>query len=156
MTEEETKNWKFHHLGVIVGDMEKAAEYYRSLGFIEFLPERPSPANPPTWVEMTAYGKTVLKDGKLMVPPTPEAKSVPNTWCRIGPITLELIQPDGINHIAYTVDGENFEQEIEKMKAKGLDIILSGRQSTGGGYVYFDTRKEGGIITELMSYPGMT
>ncbi len=170
---EETKNWTFHHLGVIVADMEKAVEYYRSLGFIEFLPERPAPANPPTWVEMTAYGKTIIKDGELQVPRKPGATSVPNTWCRIGTVTLELIQPgessvrnvnrdfmenvgDGINHIAYTVDGEHFEEEIKKMKARGLEIILSGRLSNGGGYVYFDTRKFGGIVTELMSYPNMT
>ncbi len=167
MTDEETKNWTFHHLGVIVADMEKAVEYYQSLGFIDFLPERPRPANPPTWVEMTAYDKTIIKDGQVLIPPKPGVKSVPNTWCRVGSITLELIQPgegsvknvnrdflenvgDGINHIAYTVDAEHFEQEVEKMKAKGLEIILSGRLSNGGGYVYFDTRKVGGIVIELM------
>ena len=85
---EETKNWTFHHLGVIVADMEKAVEYYRSLGFIEFIPERSAPANPPTWVEMTAYGKNIIKDGQLQVPQKPGAKSVPNTWCRVGTITL--------------------------------------------------------------------
>ena len=36
------------------------------------------------------------------------------------------------------------------MKAKGLEVILSGRRSNGGGYVYFDTRKVGGTIIELM------
>ena len=170
MTGEETKNWTFHHLGVIVADMEKAVEYYKSLGFVDVLPETPRPANPPAWVEMTSYGETLLKDGQVLVPLKPGGKPVPNTWCRVGSMTLELIQPgeggwknvnrdflenvgEGINHIAYTVAGEHFEQEIEKMKARGLEIVLSGRQSNGGGYVYFDTRKVGGIITELMSYP---
>jgi len=172
MTGEETKNWTFHHLGVIVADMDKAVEYYQSLGFIDILPQSPRSTSPPSWVEMTAYGKTVLKDGQVLVPVKSGARPVPNTWCRVGSMTLELIQPgeggwknvnrdflenvgDGINHIAYTVDGEHFEQEVEKMKARGLEIVLSGRQSTGGGFFYFDTRKVGGIITELMWYPSL-
>ena len=168
MTGEETKNWKFHHLGVIVADMEKAVEYYKSLGFIDFEPQGPRPANPPTMEELTVYGKFIIKDGEVQVPRKPGAKpGVPNTWWRIGEITLELIQPgegsikdvnreflenmgEGIDHIAYTVDAEHFDQEVEKMKAKGLEIILSGRMSNGGGFTYFDTRKVGGIVIELM------
>jgi methylmalonyl-CoA/ethylmalonyl-CoA epimerase len=165
---EETRNWRFHHLGVIVADMEKAVEYYDSLGFIDSMPERPRPANPPTMEELTVYGKAVIKDGERQVPRKPGGKPpVPNTWWKIGEITLELIQPgegsikdvnreflenvgEGIDHIAYTVDAEHFDREVEKMKAQGLDIILSGRMSNGGGFVYFDTRKVGGIVTELM------
>jgi len=171
MTGEETKNWRFHHLGVIVGDMEKAVEYYRSLGFVDVLPETPRPANPPTMEELTIYGKSIIKDGEVQVARKPGAKFVPNTWCRIGSITLELIQPgegfikdvnreflekvgDGIDHIAYILDAEDFDREVEKMKAKGLEIILSGRQSNGGGFVYFDTREQGGIVTELMRSVG--
>ena len=93
MTGEETKNWRFHHLGVIVADMEKAVEYYRSLGFVDVLPETPRPANPPTMEEVTVYGKSIIKEGQVLVPRKPGAKYVPNTWCRIGSITLELIQP---------------------------------------------------------------
>ena len=173
MTGEETKHWKFHHLGVIVADMEKVVEYYRSLGFVDILPARDRSTPPPTWVEMTTYGETVLADGEALVPPKPGDMSPPNTWCRIGSMTLEIIQPgeggwknvnrdflenvgEGINHIAYMINGEHFEQEVEKMKSRGLEIVLSGRQSTGGGFVYFDTRKAGGIITELMSYPSQS
>ena len=57
---------------------------------------------------------------------------------------------DGIDHIAYTVDAEHFDAEVEKMEAKGLDIIFSGRLPSGFRFVYFDTRKYGGIVTELM------
>jgi len=64
MTGEETKNWTFHHLGVIVADMEKAVEYYKSLGIVDFPPETPRPANPPTWQEFTVYGETFIKDGE--------------------------------------------------------------------------------------------
>jgi hypothetical protein len=87
-------------------------------------------------------------------------------FCSMGTVPLELIEPgnafkevnsdflksngEGIDHIAYTVDAEHFEQEVEKMKAQGLSVLFSGRRSNGGGFVDFDTRKVGGIITELM------
>lgn len=167
MTGEETKNWTFHHLGVIVADMDKAVEYYKSLGFVDFPPERPGSANAPTWQELTVYGETVIKDGQSLVPQKPGGKPGRLKFCRVGSIALELIQPgessvknvnddfldnfgEGIDHVAYGVAPEHFEEEVEKMKAKGLTIILSGEQANGGGFAYFDTRKVGGIVIELM------
>ena len=48
------------------------------------------------------------------------------------------------------MDAEHFDEEVEKMKARGLPVVYFGRQKNGGGFVYFDTRKVGGIIIELM------
>ena len=168
---EKTKNWTFHHLGVIVADMDKAVEYYKSLGFVGFPTERPEPATPAapmTWKKFTTYGETVIEDGKLLVPPKPGAKPGGIKWCSMGIITLELTLPgegafrtihndfldnfgEGIEHIAYSVSLKNFEEEVEKMKAKGLPIVMSGEAPGGGGFIYFDTRKTGGIIIELMT-----
>mgnify|MGYP000624970317 CR=1 FL=1 len=170
MVEHETENWTFHHLGVIVADMDRAVEYYRSLGFVEFPPVSQGVA-PPAWKELTVYGEPVIKDGKLLVPPEPGARPGRVRFCRVGTMTLELIEAgggairtvnddfldrfgEGINHIAYGVAPEHFEQEVERMKAKGLSIILSGEQANGGGFAYFDTRQAGGIIIELMKVRG--
>ena len=167
MTDTETENWTFRHLGVIVADMDKAVEYYRSLGIVDFPPERPGVATSPTWQEFTTYGETVIKDGQLLVPPKSGAKPGGLQFCPVGSMTLELVQPgegafktlhndlldnygEGIDHIAYGVAPEDSEQDVAKLKAKGLPIILSGEQANGGGFVYFDTRKAGGIIIELM------
>jgi catechol 2,3-dioxygenase-like lactoylglutathione lyase family enzyme len=171
MAGEETKNWTFHHVGVIVEDMDKAVEYYKSLGYIDFdpEPETTGAANRPTWVEIIAYGETVIKDGQTLFEIKPDMKRGQVKFCWMGTVPLELIQPgdafkevnsdflksngEGIDHIAFTVDAEHFAEEVEKMKAKGLSVVFSGRMSNGGGFAYFDTRKVGGIITELMITP---
>ncbi|GAG53267.1 unnamed protein product, partial [marine sediment metagenome] len=33
------ENWRFHHVAVIVRDMDEAVEYYQSLGIGTFQPE---------------------------------------------------------------------------------------------------------------------
>ena len=115
----ETKNWKFHHLGLIVGDMDKAIEYYKSLDFVDFPPEPTEPPEPIVWEEIAAYGETVIKGGQPVVPMKPDARRGQVKFCSVGSITLELIQPgdafkevngdflkntgEGIDHIAYTL-----------------------------------------------------
>jgi len=173
MAGEETKNWTFHHVGVIVEDMDKAVEYYKSLGYIDFPPEpEPQPEqadSQPFWQEITAYGEIIIKDGQPQFEIKPDMKTGQVKFCAMGTVPLELIQPgnafkevngdflknygEGIDHIAYTVPNELFDEEVEKMKARGLKIIFSGQQANGGGFAYFDTREVGGIITELMRMP---
>ncbi len=178
MTGEETKHWKFHHLGVIVHDMEKTVEYYQSLGIVDFvdiMDALPAPSeivashpydpNEPFYKELTSYGETVLKDDKSLVPVEPGAKEFAVRFCKVGTIMLELIQAagtypevnhdflknngEGISHIGYTIDAKYYDQEVEKLKAKGLTVLQSGKQSNGGGFTYFDTRKVGGLMIEL-------
>jgi len=169
MTSKETKNWTFHHVGVIVEDVDKAVEYYKSLGFVDFPAEVEEKDSRPAWEEITAYGQTVIKDGQPLFPVKPDMKPGRIRFCRMGTVPLELIEPgnafqevngdylksrgEGIDHIAYTVPAAHFDREVEKMTSKGLAILFSGRQSNGGGFAYFDTRKVGGIITELMRVP---
>lgn len=167
MEGEETKNWKFHHLGLIVADMEKTADYLKSLGFSGFPAKIEKPTAPTHWLERTTYGKTVIKDGQRLIPQEPGEKPARVVFCQLGSIAFEVIEPgdgvwanvnndfleangEGISHIGYTVNSEHFDQEVDKMKAKGLEIILSGRFTNGGQAIYFDTRKVGGIIIELM------
>jgi outer membrane protein assembly factor BamB/quinol monooxygenase YgiN/catechol 2,3-dioxygenase-like lactoylglutathione lyase family enzyme/pimeloyl-ACP methyl ester carboxylesterase len=186
---EETKHWKFNHVGVIVDDMEKAVQYYKSLGFVDFIGV---PIDFPSEVtidgsthavgrfkqlEYTAYGEYIVKDGEVVTQGRagPRRKGASNVFCKVGPITLELISPsgavktyhidtlegkgEGINHIAYTVDSEHYDNVVEKMKAKGLETIQSGifQAETSRSdkvmsfeYVYSDTREGGGFPIELM------
>jgi len=166
MSGEETSDWKFHHIGVIVDDMDKATEYYESLGFVDLPPATTGTGGQPIWKEMVAYGETIIKDGELVAATEPGSRPGRVKFCHIGSMQLELIQPrkglpningdflknygEGMNHIAYTVDAEHFDEEVEKMKARGLPIVFSGEETSGSGFAYFDARKVGGVIVELM------
>ena len=124
-------NWKFHHIGVAVKDMDKALEYYQSLGIATIEPE-------------------IQGDGIKL-------RNV-----QIGSITFELVQPvhgespqkefinsrgEGIDHVGFIVD--DLDRETAKLAEKGVSIIIGGRSKTGG-YAYFDTRKVGNVIIELI------
>lgn len=144
-------NWEFHHVGVIVKDMDKTVDYYQSLGIATFRPEHMFDAS--TFTEFKLYGKT------------PDAMDKHRgRFMQIGPVAYELLQPvsgesihdeffndmgEGIEHIGYTVD--DLEAETTRLAEKGIPAIVSGRRKDGGGYAYFDLRKNGGnVIIELM------
>ena len=137
--------WKFDHVGVVVRDLDKAVEYYQSLGIVEEVSDL-----------MTEEGKKAKLIGRVL---------------RIGSLSLELWQPirgktvqqefldscgEGINHIAFTVD--DYDKEYaELVEKQGFRLIFGSKPpvSAEGGGAYFDTRKEGqNIILELMT-PGV-
>ena len=136
---------KIDHVGVVVRNLDKAIDYYQSLGLGPFRQKDIS----------------VLTDKKMYGKPTDfELKMA---TAQMGPIMIELIQPveeapvqeefleskgEGINHIAFSVD--DLDKEEAKLVEKGLEVILSVRRTTGGGGSYFDTREVGGVIMELI------
>lgn len=134
-------DWKLHHVGVVVRDLDKSVEYYRSLGLVEKVSTL-----------LTAEGKKAKLIGRFL---------------RVGSLNLELWQPlrgatvqqefldscgEGINHIAYTVD--DYEKEyVDLVEKQGIRLVFGSRPpfSAGPKGGYFDTRKEGhNIILELM------
>ena len=60
-----TENWTFHHVGLIVNDLDKTIAYFKSLGTYKFQPENP----PGSYQEFIAYGEAIVKDGKLVSAP---------------------------------------------------------------------------------------
>jgi len=142
-------NWKFHHMAVVVQDMDKAVEYYQSLGIATFQPE--FMLNSSTYVDYEVYGKTPDTIDKTRM-----------RFVQIGSFRLELVQPveggpiykeflkskgEGTHHIAYTVD--DLEVEAAKLVGKGIPVITKVKTQTGG-FAYFDIRKVGNVIIELI------
>lgn len=139
---------KVDQIGIIVRDLDKAVEYYKSLGF------GPFESLGITITERMVYGKTA-----------PDVKNR-QAITQIGQIELELVQPvsgksvqqdfldtkgEGVNHLGYFIDTDDFDKEVAKMLKKGYKIV-SGVKTTDGfrDCAYFDTDKTGGIQLEFI------
>ncbi len=151
MSSEATEKSPFANLiqiGIVVKDMDKAIERLSMLGIGPFYPKMP----PPT-------ARSLFR-GKPFV----AAERVNIKAAQMGNAELELIQPltgesphreyleakgEGIQHLAFAVDDLN--KAVEKLTAKGSDIILEGRREDGGGVAYLDLNV-GGIIVELVKH----
>lgn len=132
------KNWKLHHIAVIVKDIDKAVAYYQSLGIA-----------------------TVGREVKF-----PEEKpSIRAKFVDVGSIPIEFIQPlegesdykkfleskgEGVQHIAFAVD--NLDEEEGKLVDKGVSVIVKGRAPAAFGSIsaHFDTRQVGDFAIQLI------
>jgi methylmalonyl-CoA/ethylmalonyl-CoA epimerase len=132
-------NWKFNHIGAVVRDVDKAVDYYQSLGIVNEATDR-----------VTMEGKKAKLIGRFI---------------HIGSLLLELWQPvrgetvqqefldsrgEGVNHIAFNVD--DLDRERDKLVEKGIPIVFSVKDETGY-MAYFDARKFGNILIELIQPP---
>jgi methylmalonyl-CoA/ethylmalonyl-CoA epimerase len=137
------------HLSIVVRDIDKAVEYYQSLGIGPFEPTGFS------ITDKKRHGKPVTADVKQEV-----------RVAQMGQIKLALFQPvsgetdekkflesrgEGIQHMAFRVD--DIDRETAKLEEKGFKVVFSGRFVNGGGFAYFDTDKVGGVVFELVEPP---
>jgi len=143
-------NWKFHHTAVVVKDMDKAVEYYQSLGIAIFKPEFMLDSS--TYTDYKVKGKTPDTIDKTRM-----------RFVQIGSFQLELVQPvegepiykeflqnegEGTHHIAFIVD--DLEGEMAELVEKGIPVIAKGKMQNGASFAYFDIRKVGNVIIELI------
>ncbi len=143
-------NWKFHHMAVVVWDMDKAVEYYQSLGIATFQPEFMLDSS--RYSDYQVYGKT---------PDTVDKTRM--RFAQVGPFPIELVQPaegepiykeflnskgEGFHHIAFNVD--DLDEETARLVEKGVPVITRVKFPNGGGFAYFDTGKVGNVIIELI------
>ncbi|MBU2536310.1 MAG: VOC family protein [Chloroflexi bacterium] len=132
------ENWKLHHIAVIVRDIDKAVQYYQSLG-------------------IATVGREVI---------FPESKpKIRAKFVQIGSVPIEFIQPlegesrykefleskgEGVQHIAFAVD--NLDEETDKLVDKGISIIVKGKAPAAFGSIsaHFDTRQVGDFAIQLI------
>lgn len=141
---------RLYHVGVVVRDMEKAVNYYRSLGIEPF---EPVWGGGVTAAEARFRGQPY--SGKNIL------KSAP-----FGGIEIELCQPvagespgkefleskgEGINHLGFLVD--DLDKELDKLVKKGFEVIFRIKYKQGGGCAYLNTGKVGGVLFELIQPP---
>jgi methylmalonyl-CoA/ethylmalonyl-CoA epimerase len=140
-------NKHYHHVGVIVKDMEKTIAYLTSLGIGPF--EMPGGQK---WVEVPFKGEL---HGR------PAAWKVKISNARLGNGELELLQPsggasllqefldehgEGLHHIGYITD--DLARDVKKLAGQGVKVLTSAAADKGG-FAYFDSGAAGGIVTEL-------
>jgi len=144
---------RFHHVGVLVKNMEEAIDHYQAMGFGPF-DSMGFSGRPVTVTDRTLHG----------MPATDIVNVAKKTT--LGPVLLELVQPvagksvqkewleskgEGINHICFAVD--DIEEATSIMTEEGFKVITSGKFEGGGGMAYFDTDKVGGVQFELLEAP---
>ena len=142
-------NQNYHHVGVIVKDMEKTIEYLSSLGIGPF-----GIKDGPLYVEVSFKGELHGKPAEWKV-------KISNA--KLGNAELELLQPsggksalqefldnhgEGLHHIGYLVDDVG--AETDKLVKQGVKVLTSA-VGERGGFAYFETDAVGGIVTEIRS-----
>jgi catechol 2,3-dioxygenase-like lactoylglutathione lyase family enzyme len=152
MNEKNTNKTPFsqlHHIAIVVSDLEKAVEYYTSLGL------GPFESYPP----ITEYTE-------VNVPDKPAFYNLKIKAAQIGPVALQLVEPgegktiygdylkqrgEGVFHLGFVVN--DIEQDETVLKEKGLKVLSSGRRVDGSGFTYFDTSEIGGLNLLIRQNP---
>jgi len=139
---------RFHHVGVVVKNVDEATEYYQGLGI------GPFESSNLVHIDRKVYGK-----------PAPDVKFVAKATT-LGPIGFELVQPvsgetpqkkflercgEGINHIGFVVD--DIEEAMSIMVKAGFKAVSVAKNKGGGGAAFFDTDQKGGVTIELEQLP---
>lgn len=136
----------FHHVGVIVKDIDKTIACLEAIGIGPFglMGDR-------KWVDIPFKGEL---HGK------PAEWKVKISSSKVGDTEIELLQPsggesalqefldehgEGVHHIAYLSD--DVRGEMDKMLAQGADLLTSANLDAKG-FAYFKTG-EGGLVIEI-------
>ena len=139
-----------NQVGVVVADLDKAMEYYKTLGIGPFIPPFRPPCN-----NVRQSGKPIELHIKVM-------------FAQFNNIELELIQPigdgfymdflkqtgGGINHLGFWVD--DLDKTLNALEKKGVEAIQIGRRKEGGGFADLDTLKYCGIFFQIGQGPPIT
>ncbi len=141
---------KLHHLSVVVRNMEKAVQFYESIGIGPFEDYPP----------LTEYIK-------LNVPDETGFYNLKFKIAQVGGIQIQLCQPgegkspykdflekkgEGVYLLGFVVDQiDDSEAELKKL---GLNVLSSGRREDGSGFSYMDTAQKAGVTLLIRQSKG--
>jgi catechol 2,3-dioxygenase-like lactoylglutathione lyase family enzyme len=140
---------RLHHIAIVVKDLEKAVQFYQSIGMGPFEDYPP------------------LKEYiRLDVPDEVGFHNVKIKVLQIGPVQLQLIQPgegkslykdflerkgEGVYHLGFVV--EDVEESEAEVKGMGLRVLSRGRRGDGSGFSYLDTAEKAGVTLLIRQSP---
>lgn len=135
-------------IGILVNDIEKAAQDYADLLGVE---------KPEIFITATPDIAKTIYQGEKTNARTKQA------FFNVGPnVTIELLEPDnepstwrddlnkygeGIHHVAFNVNG--MQKVVEKLEHKGMKEIQRG-EWPGGKYSYIDSKETLKLTLELL------
>lgn len=141
------------HVGVVVGDIDKAIEYYRSVGISQFESFQLEYNMRELW------GKPLASD----------VITTKMSMAKAGPIGIELVQPiadgtpwmeslktkgEGIQHLGFFVD--DIDEAEAELRARGFKLVYRSRftlpDGSAGGNAYIDTSEVGGFMIEVVHF----
>ncbi len=138
-----------HHISIVVRDMDRAIQFYTSIGIGPFGDYPPLKE----YVHLDVPDLGGFHDVKIKV-------------AQIGPIQIQLIQPgegrtfdrdflgakgEGVYHLGFVVDDvDHSESELKKL---GIHVLSSGRREDGSGFSYLDTAGKGGVTLLIRQSP---
>jgi methylmalonyl-CoA/ethylmalonyl-CoA epimerase len=140
-----------HHVTIVVRDIEKAVEFYESMGFGPFVDYPPLT----DYVKLNVMDLTGFHDLRFKC-------------AQVGPIQIQLCQPgegkspykeflekkgEGVYHLGFVVD--DVDGAEAELKALGLGVLSSGRRQDGSGFSYMDTAGEAGVVLLVRQSPGV-
>jgi methylmalonyl-CoA/ethylmalonyl-CoA epimerase len=151
-TEPETGIFRsLHHVCIVVENIESAVKYYESIGV------GPWGDYPP----LSMYASVSL--------PREDFETLRYKWCDLDNVQLQLCEPgdaptpqrkfldekgEGVYHLGFHV--EDVDQAEKEGQDTGLNVLVNGRRAEGGGFTYFDTRNEAGVVLEIRSVPAFS
>jgi methylmalonyl-CoA/ethylmalonyl-CoA epimerase len=139
-----------HHISVVVRDIDKAIEFYNSIGIGPFEDYPPLKE----YVKLHVMDEVGFHNLKFKV-------------VQIGPIQIQSAQPgegkspykdflakkgEGVYHLGFVVD--DVDRPEAGLKKLGLNVISSGRREDGSGFSYLDTAGKGGVTLLIRQSKG--
>ncbi|MFT9015489.1 MAG: VOC family protein [Acetobacter sp.] len=139
-----------HHICLVVHDLDRAADYYQSIGL-------------GPWHDFPPFSDF----SRLDMPNLEGFLGLKYKFANLQNMQLQLCQPgsgdtpqkrfldrhgEGVFHIGFSVaDSNRAEAEATAM---GLNVLMRGRRPDGSGFTYFDTaEKAGGVTLMARSLP---
>jgi len=132
---------EFHHVGVVVADLDAAAASYRSLGF----DEHDRFAVPAQGIEAVLFR---LGAGYLeLITPTDPEGAIGRYMAKRGP---------GMHHAAYRVD--DVDATLAALADQGVELIDTVGRPGGHGWrvAFLHPRAGAGVLTELVEVVAST
>lgn len=144
---------RLHHIGVVVQDIDRSTEFFKSLGIGPFGPITDLFPKLRNIKERAIRGKPA---------PFPSGELI-TRFAPVGPAFLELLQPhqgnsiwrefletygEGIHHLAFVVDDVD-KQEADLVR-KGFSILYRLRYFDGSGDTYFDSKDSIGVHLSIL------